>query len=220
MGTVRFELDKIMTVGTGFFLIGAIWLIFWFGPAFFLFEKDQRWGINFVIPIVFMTVGLAYNSRALTCQLAAVFASLIVTIPTLLSLWSWKISLLAANSFFTIVCLLYFADRTIGEVFHPNQKLKAWLNIHLLIFSYIALLHIPLIFFISKWSNPDLFSNILPDKDYMPIIIFNAMLFVLIPLAMMERYVKKFAGIDLSKAGFVWSVLMILIPLLVVNVFE
>lgn len=220
MGTVRLDIDKLMTIGTGFFLIGGVWLIFWFGPAFSLFESDQRWGHNFVIPIVFMTVGLAYNSRALTCQFTAMLASFLVIIPTLLGLWSWKIALLVANSFFIIACLLYFVDRTIGEVFHPDQRLKAWLNIHLLNFSYIALLHIPLIFFISRWFNQDLFSNNLPVENYIPTIIFNAMLFVLAPLAMMERYTKEIAGIELSKAGFVWSVLMIVIPLLVINFFE
>ena len=76
----------------------------------------------------------------------------------------------------------------------------------------------PLIFFISRWSNPDPFITYLPVEHDIPTTIFNAMLFVLIPLAVMERYVKTLGRFAVSKMGFIWSVLMIIIPLVVINV--
>ena len=73
---MKLEMNKLMTSGTGIFIIGAAWLLFWIGPAFFLFEKDPRWGHNFVIPIVFITVGLASHIRTIACDLVAVICSI------------------------------------------------------------------------------------------------------------------------------------------------
>lgn len=212
------DLNKLMTSGTGIFIIGAAWFLFWLGPAFFLFEKDPRWGHNFAIPIVFMTVGLASHLRTIPCDIVAVISAFVVTIPTLLVLWSWETALMLAGVFFGIEIFLYLVERKVGEIIKPGPRLKIWLKIHLLNFSYIGLLHMPLIFFISRWSNPDPFSTYLPAEHDIPTTIFNAMLFVLVPLAVMERYVKTLGGYAVSKIGFNWSVLMIIIPLVVINV--
>jgi hypothetical protein len=220
MGTMKPDLNKIMTVGTGIFLIGLMWFLFWVGPAFFLFEKDPRWGHNFAIPIVFMTVGCAYHFRSIACDLIAVISAFVVTIPTLLALWSWVTALALASLFFGTIIFLYLIERRFGEVINPGPRLKVWLKIHLLNFSYIGLLHMPLIFFISRWSNPDPFSTYLPVEHDISTTIFNAMLFILLPLAVMERYVKTLGGYSVSKMGFMWSVLMIIIPLIVINVFK
>ena len=218
VGILELDMNKLMTSGTGIFMIGAAWLIFWLGPAFFLFEKDPRWGHNFAIPIVFMTVGLAYHFRTIACDTVAVFSVFIVTIPTLLALWSWETALILAILFFGVVILIYLVERKAGEIINPGPRLKIWLKIHLLNFSYIGLLHMPLIFFISRWSNPDPFSTYLPAEHDIPTAVFNAMLFVLIPLAVMERYVQMLGGYAVSKIGFVWSILMIMIPLLVIGI--
>jgi hypothetical protein len=50
----------------------------------------------------------------------------------------------------------------------------------------------------------------------MSTIVFNAMLFVLVPIAVMERYVKRIYGIDTSRLAFLWTVLMIAAPLVVI----
>jgi hypothetical protein len=47
-------------------------------------------------------------------------------------------------------------------------------------------------------------------------IVFNAMLFVLVPIAVMERYVKRIYGIETSRLAFLWTVLMIAAPLAVI----
>ncbi|VVB50884.1 Uncharacterised protein [uncultured archaeon] len=215
---MKIDLDKLMTSGTGIFIMGAAWLLFWLGPAFFLFVKDPRWGHNFVIPIVFMTVGLASHFRTIACGLVAVISAFVVTIPTLLALWSWETALILAVVFFGIEIFFYFFERKIGEVINPGPRLKVWLNIHLLNFSYIGLLHMSLIFFVSRWSNPGPYSTYLPAEHDIPTTIFNAMLFVLVPLAVMERYVQTLGGYAVTKIGFIWSVLMIVIPLVVINV--
>ncbi|VVB86513.1 Uncharacterised protein [uncultured archaeon] len=215
---MKFETDRAMTAGNGILLIGIAWLIFWLGPAYPLFEKDPRWGHNFVIPIIFITVGLAYNSKKISCQLAAVLSSFIVTIPTLLAIWPWNISLLVASGFLVIVIIFYLAEKLRGiEIFNPNPRLKAWLSIHLLNFSYIGIGHMSLIFFVSRWSNPDPFLGNLPVEHDIPTSIFNAMLFILIPFAVMERYVKTLGRFAVSKICFLWSMLMIIIPLLFIN---
>ncbi|MCZ7357572.1 MAG: hypothetical protein O8C66_12280 [Candidatus Methanoperedens sp.] len=214
MGTLKLELDKAMTVGTAFLLIGIAWLLFWLGPAYPLFEKDPRWGHNFIIPIVFITVGLAYNLRKLSCQLITVISAFVVTIPTMLAILPWDTGIIIAIAFLIVVVILFLVEKGGTELMHPNPRLRAWLSIHLLNFSYIGLAHMPLIFFVTRWSNPAPFLNDLPVEHDIPTTIFNAMLLVLIPLAAMERYVKTLGGFAVSKLCFAWAILMIIIPLL------
>ena len=215
---MKIEINKMMNGGMGIFIMGVAWLIFWLGPAFFLFKADPRWGHNFVIPIVFIIVGLAYHLKSIACDLVAVIAAFVVTIPTLLALWSWETGLVIAIALFCILILLYLIEMKIGEILNPGPRLKAWLRIHLLNFCYIGVLHMPLIFFVSRWANPAPFSSNLPMEHDIPTTIFNAMLFVFGPLAAMERYVKTLGGYAVSKVVFNWSILMIIIPLLVIDI--
>lgn len=217
---MKLDKNKLMTAGTGFFMIGLLWLLFWIGPAFFLFKEDTRWGHNFAIPIVFMIVGSASHFRTIACDLTAVISAFAVTIPTLLALWSWEIATLLSIIFFGIILFLSLIERKVGEVINPGPRLKIWLKIHLLNFSYLGLLHMPLIFFVRRWPNPDPFSTYLPVERDIPTAIFNAMLFVLVPLAVTERYVLMLGGYAVSKIGFIWSMLMIIIPLLVITIIK
>ena len=89
-----------MTSGNGILLLGVLWLIFWLFPAFYLFQEDPRWGHNFAIPIIFITVGLAYNINKISCQLTAVIASYL-TIPILLAFWPWNTATIITIAFFT-----------------------------------------------------------------------------------------------------------------------
>jgi hypothetical protein len=220
VGTLKLDKNKLMTTGTGILIIGVLWLLFWIGPAFFLFKEDTRWGHNFAIPMVFMIVGLASHLRTIACDLIAVISAFVVTIPTLLALWSWETATLLSIVFFVIIIFLSLIERKVGEVINPGPRLKIWLKIHLLNFSYLGLLHMPLIFFISRWSNPGPFLTYLPVEHDIPTTIFNALLFVLVPLAVMERYVKTLGGYAVSKMGFIWSMLMIIIPLIVINIIK
>jgi hypothetical protein len=44
------------------------------------------------------------------------------------------------------------------------------------------------------------------------------MLFVLSVIAIIERFVKKIGSVSIPKAGFIWSILMIIIPIIAINV--
>ncbi len=104
---MKVEIYKYMNSGNGVLILGILWLIFWLGPALFLFTEDSRWGHNFAIPILFVIVGLAYNVDKNSCQILAAVASF-MTIPTLLGFWSWYTATIVAivflALFFHVIC--------------------------------------------------------------------------------------------------------------------
>jgi len=218
VGKSKLDLEKLMTAGNGILIMGVAWLLFWLGPAFFLFEKDPRWGHNFAIPVTFITVGLASHTRILSCQLAAVVSAFFI-VPTLLAFWPWNIATVIAVIFLALFLLLYFIER--GKetgLIDPNPRLKAWLNIHLLTFAYLGLAHMTLIFYLVRWGNPGAFTDFLPSEHDPSTSIFNAMLLLLAVLAILERFVKKVGIFQVAKAGFIWSMLMIIIPILSISI--
>jgi hypothetical protein len=208
-----------MTSGNGFLILGIIWLLFWLGPAFFLFEEDSRWGHNFAIPILFVLVGLAYNVNKISYQLTAAIGSYL-TIPTLLDLWPWDLATIVAGVFLGIFLVFWAIEKKRKtELINPNKKLKAWLKMHLMTFAYIGLVHMTFIFFFVRWNNSAEFETYLPyEFEDWDTIMFNAMLPVLTLFAIMERFVKKLGKFPVPKAGFIWSILMIIVPLLVIGI--
>ena len=212
-----FDKEKMMTANTGILVLGVLWLVFWLGPAFSTFLVDSRWGHNFALPLTFMTVGIAYNFRMISCQLAAVIAAFFV-VPGQLGFWSWCTATIIASSLLLIVLILYLIERgRETELLHPNPRLKSWLKLHLITFAYIGLGHIPLIFFLVRWPNPGSFVEFLPMEQSISIAAFNAMLIILILLAILERFVKKVGRFKVNRVGFFWSVLMIIIPFFTIN---
>jgi hypothetical protein len=214
----RIEVDRFMNSGNGILMLGILWLIFWLAPAFFLFQDDPRWGHNFAIPILFIIVGLAYNTKKISCQLVAVIASYI-TIPTFLGFWAWDTATIISSIFAIVLLIFYIIERyRKTELINPNQRLKAWLKIHSMTFAYIGLVHMPLIFFLVRWFNPEPFLNFLPIEHHVSTSTFNVMLFVLTIFAIIERNVKKIGRFNIPKAGFIWSILMIIIPIIAINI--
>jgi hypothetical protein len=214
----KLNLDKLMTSGNGILMLGILWLIFWLGPAFFLFQEDSRWGHNFAIPILFIIVGLAYNINKISCQLTAVVASYL-TIPILLAFWRWDTGTYVAIVFLVIFLIFYLTERNRKpELINPNQRLKAWLKIHAMTFAYIGLVHMPLIFFFVRWYNPDPFLDYLPIEHHASTTMFNIMLFILTLFAITERFVKRIGNMLVSKMGFTWAVLMVIIPIIIINI--
>jgi hypothetical protein len=217
------KVDRVMTAGYGILIQGAMWLIFWtLGPAFHLYEADPRWAHNFAIAIVFITVGLAsVHFHKVSCQLVAVFASFL-TIPTFLAFWSGIEATFVAGSLLMVTIALYLMERRRDvELLNPRPHLRAWLKIHSMNFAYLGLAHMPLIFFLIRWFNPQPFSNYLPVENRIADLStasFDLMLFALIPLAAMERYVKKIGRLDVPKLGFIWVMLMIIMPLFVIAI--
>lgn len=215
---MKIDYNKYMNAGNGILLLGIMWLIFWIGPAFFLFTEDQRWGHNFAIPLLFVTVGLAYNFDKNSCKIFAAIASYI-TIPVLLAFWSWDIGTIVASVFLGIVIILYIVERSREtELIKPKQRLNFWLNNHTLTFAYLGLVHMSFIFFFVRWYNPEPFLEYLPIEHHVSTSILNAMLIVLTIFAIMERQVKKIGRFNVQKAGFIWSLLMIILPILAINI--
>lgn len=215
---MKFDYNKYMNAGNGFLLIGVLWLLFWIGPAFFLFAEDQRWGHNYIIPILFVIVGLAYNFDKNSCKIFAAIASYI-TIPIFLAFWPWDIGAIIAIIFLIIVILLYFLERNReSEIINSKTRLNFWLKTHTLTFAYLGLVHMSLIFFFVRWYNPRPYLEYLPIEHHVSTSIFNGMLFVLTIIAIMERQVKKIGRLNIKKAGFIWALLMIIIPILAIAI--
>ncbi|UCF07867.1 MAG: hypothetical protein JSW28_09540 [Thermoplasmata archaeon] len=215
---MKFNYKKLMTSGNGILILGVVWLLFWLGPAFSLFEEDSRWGHNFAIPIIFINVGLAYNVPKISCQLTAAVASFL-TIPILIDFLPWDLSTIIACIFLGIFFLLYVIEKNRKtELINPNKRLRAWLKMHLMTFAYFGLVHMTIIFFLVRWNNWDAFGRYLPEEqEDIDTIIFNAMLVILTLFAIMERFVKKIGRFNMPKTGFVWSILMVIVPLIAIG---
>jgi hypothetical protein len=217
VGFFKFDMDKVMSAGNSIFILGIAWLLFWLGPAFFLFREDPRWGHNFALPLTFITAGLASNTRIISCQLIAVTSAFFL-VPTLLAYWSWAVATMISGGLLGIFLILYVIEaRRETELIVPNTRLRTWLKIHLLTFAYLGLAHMSLIFYLVRWTNPDSFAKFLPMEHEISTSVFNAMLITLVILAIVERFVKKIGNIQVAKAGFIWAVLMIVIPLISIN---
>ena len=214
----KFDFNKIFSSGNGILLLGILWLIFWLGPALFLFKEDPRWGHNYAIPIIFIIVGLAYNVNKNSCQIIASIASYL-TIPTFLAFWAWDTATYITIAFLSIFIIFFLIEKNRKtELINPKQRLNFWLKTHLMTFAYIGLVHMPLIFFFVRWNNPEPFLNYLPVEHHVSTSLFNAMLFILTILAIMERNVKKIGRFSIPKIGFIWSILMIILPIIAINV--
>jgi hypothetical protein len=89
---------------------------------------------------------------------------------------------------------------------------------HLLTFAYIGLAHMPLIFFLVRWYNPEPFETYLPIEHHVSTSMFNLMLLVLSIIAIMERFVRKLGSVKIERVGFYWALLMIVIPIILINI--
>jgi hypothetical protein len=215
---MKLNLDTLMTSGSGILILGVLWLLTWLGPAFLLFQEDPRWGHNFAIPILFIIIGLAYYTNKNSCQLTAAISSYL-TIPIFLAFLPWDISTIIALVFLGIFLLLYAIERRRKtELINPNKTLNFWIKQHSMTFAYIGLVHMSLIFFFVRWFNPDPFLTYLPIEHHVSTSLFNVMLFPLTILGIMERSVKKIRKINIPKLGFIWSILMIILPLITIGI--
>ena len=215
----NFNLNRLLTTRLGILILGLLWLLFWLVPAFFLFEGDSRWAHNFSIPLIFITVGSAANFKKISCELVAIVASFL-TIPVFLGYLSGITSTYIAFILLILNFLFYLMERGRKvELINPAQRLRGWLKIHLITLSYLGLAHMSLIFFLIRWNNPLLYSPYLPVEYELSSSSFNLMLLPLMLFAIMERYVKKIGKLQVSLMGFIWSVLMIIIPLISIALF-
>jgi hypothetical protein len=214
----KIDYYKYLSSGNGILILGILWLLFWIGPAFFLFQEDPRWGHNFAIPILFIIVGIAYNTNKNSCQLIAAIASYL-TIPIFLAFWAWDTATYISTGFLILLLLFYLIEKSRDiELINPNKRLNFWLKKHLMTFAYIGLLHMTLIFFFVRWYNPEPFLKYLPVEHHVSTSSFNVMLAVLTIFAIAERNIKKIGRFSIERIGFSWSILMIIIPIVIINV--
>jgi hypothetical protein len=179
---------------------------------------DPRWGHNYAFAIIFITVGLAYYIRKTSCRLVAVVAAFII-VPTEMAYWSWFSATLAAVIMLALMIILYFIEKIRKtEIIAPNTRLRAWLKVHIINFAYLGLAHMPLIFFIGRWHHQEGFTQYLPIELEASTIIFNVMLLLLAILGIVERYTKNIGRFQVTKIGFTWAILMIIIPLILIFV--
>ena len=100
-----------------------------------------------------------------------------------------------------------------------GPKAGFWLKIHLPVLSYIGIAHMPIIFFISRWITAAPYLTYLPVEHEYSTTIFNAMVLILMVLAIAGQYMKEIRGFRLQRVGFYWAVLMLIIPLASIGIF-
>jgi uncharacterized iron-regulated membrane protein len=138
-----------------------------------------------------------------------------LTIPTFLGYISGMSATCIAVVLLTGTFLLYLVERrTKTELINPAPRLRAWLKIHQLTFAYLGLAHMPLIFFLIRWTHPSAFYTYLPLEHEISTSLFNIMLLPLTVFGIMERYVKTIGKLQTAFIGFSWSLLMVVVPLI------
>jgi hypothetical protein len=216
---MKFEPGPWMTTGTGIFLLGVAWLVFWLGPAFPLYEKDPRWAHNFGFALILIMVGIAYYRPSVSTWIISMIASFI-TIPTELAYWSGRTATFMELALLAALLIVVAVEwRLARQLLTPGTKPGFWLKIHLPVFSYLGIAHMPLIFFMVRWTNAAPFLTYLPVEHEYSTSVFNAMILVLMAAAIAGRYVKTIGNYRVTRAGFYWSVLMLVIPLASIGIF-
>jgi hypothetical protein len=131
--------------------------------------------------------------------------------------WSWSSATLAATIMLAATIILYLIERIRKtEIITPSTRSRAWLKVHIINFAYLGLAHMPLIFFVGRWHHQEGFTQYLPIELETSTIVFNAMLLILAILGITERYTKSIGRFQVTKIGFAWAILMIIIPLLLI----
>jgi len=207
-----------MTTGTGIFLLGLAWMGFWLGPALPLYQADPRWAHNFAFALIFVTVGIAYLRPSVLTGTGAVIASFI-TIPTELAFWSGMTATVIETVLLVLVAGCAAAEWwKKGPLVVPGSRAGFWLNLHLPVFSALGIVHMPFIFFMIRWVNGVPYLQYLPIEHEYSTTIFNAMLLVLMGIAIAGQYTKNIGEFSVPRAGFFWSMLMLLVPLVSIGV--
>jgi hypothetical protein len=216
---MKFEPGPWMTTGTGIFLLGVAWLLFWLGPAFPLYEKDPRWAHNFAFALILIMVGIAYYRPSVSTWIISMIASFI-TIPTELAYWSGMTATIIELALLALLLIVVAAEWQLKRpLLTPDAKSGFWLKIHLPVLTYLGIAHMPFVFFMVRWTYSAPYLTYLPVEHEYSTTIFNVMILVLMVLAIAERYVKDIRGFSVTRTGFYWAVLMLIIPLASIGIF-
>lgn len=210
---MTFEFGRWMTSGTGILLLGLAWLGFWIGPALHLYQADPRWAHNFAFALIFVIVGIGFLRPSVLTGLGAVVASFTI-IPAELAFWSGTLTTVIAVAILILVAIVAAIEWwKKGPLIVPGTRAAFWVRVHLPVLSALGLAHMSFIFFLVRWMNATPFLQYLPVEHDYSTTIFNAMLLVLVIIAIAEQYVKNVGRFSIPRAGFIWSLLMLLLPL-------
>ena len=216
---MKFEPGPWMTTGTGIFLLGVAWLLFWLGPAFHLYEADPRWAHNFGFALILIMVGIACFRPSVSTWIISMIASFI-TIPTELAFWSGWTATVMELALLIIILMVVAAEWHLNRpLITPGPGAEFWLKIHLPVLSYLGIAHMPLIFFLVRWMNSAPYLTYLPIEHEYSTSAFNAMILVLMLIAIAGHYVETIREYRVSRAGFYWAVLMLIVPLVSIGLF-
>ena len=199
---MKFEPGPWMTTGPVFSSWAWRGSLFWLGPAFNLYEADARWAHNFAFAIILITVGIAYYRPSVSSWIISMIASFI-TIPTELAYWSGMTATLIELALLGLLLIVVAVEwRLKRPLITPGPKSGFWLKIHLPVLTYLGIVHMPLIFFMIRWTHSAPYLTYLPVEHEYSTTIFNAMILVLMVIAIAERYVKDIRGFSVTRAGF------------------
>jgi hypothetical protein len=216
---MKFEPGPWVTTGTGIFMLGVAWFLFWLGPAFPLYEGDPRWAHNFGFALILVMVGIAYYRPSVSTWIISMIACFI-TIPTELAYWSGMTATIMELALLVAMLIVVVVEwRLKLPLLTPGTKAGFWLKIHLPVLSYLGIAHMPLIFFLVRWTFSAPYLTYLPVEHEYSTSVFNAMILVLMVIAMTERYVKNIGQYSVTRAGFYWAILMLIIPLASIGIF-
>lgn len=203
--------SRFMNVGTPQLLMGAMWLYLWAFPWRPAYLAEPHWGHNYTQSLAFVCVGLAYFNRRLISDWLALAASMLV-IPAALELVSHTTTASIAAICASLIMVDIFVERgredDLGQ--SSNRRLTFWLKKHLLRFAFVMLAHIPLTYFLVRLPSGTY-------EDDLVTKVFDGMLLVFVIIALMEGAVQKFWGVEVSKVGFFWGMLSIVVPLIILS---
>jgi hypothetical protein len=216
---MKFEPGAWMTTGSGILLLGVAWLLFWLGPAFHLYAADARWAHNFAFALILIMVGIAYYRPSVSTWIISMIASFI-TIPTELAYWSGMTATIIELVLMAFLCIVAAVEWMMNQpLINPNPKSAFWLKIHLPVLTYIGIAHMPFVFFLVRWTYSAPFLTYLPVEHEYSTSVFNVMILVLMIIAIAERYIKEIWGFSVTRSGFYWAVLMLIVPLASIGIF-
>jgi hypothetical protein len=200
--------EKYVNVGTPLVLMGAMWLYLWAFPWREAYFGDPRWGHNYAESMAFLAVGLALFNRRLVSDWLSLLSALLI-VPVSLELWPVPVTAIVAAVLVVLVIVDMIVERgREKDLLQPtNRRLTFWLKRHLLRFAFLMLAHLALIYYFVRLP-PGTYEDVLVTKVY------DAMLIVLMVLAMLEGAVKQLWSTPTPVLSFFWGMLMTIISLI------
>ena len=211
-------------IGTGMILTGIFWLYFWGFQWLFFYLADPRWAHNFAFPLILITIGVAYKGGKMSTDLLATISSFMI-IPTETGLISGIQSTYIALVLLAIMLLLLLAERgRRQEILFPQHRWRRWFKKHLLILSYLFLMHMSFIFFFVRMFLGDVMqANLPPEPPWEPMhwstSSYNLLVIPFGLIGMAERFRGTLRRrIRASNIGYWLSLAIIIIGIIIVSI--